>query len=298
MALELRPLRSFLTVATELHFSRAAKRLNISQSALSQQIRALEDNLGVVLFSRSSRMVELTPAGEALLEAAPRVLFEVDRTTERVRQAAAGISGRLAIGSVRTALTSITPQIMRVIRQECPDLLLEVTQLNTPEQMAAIANSRLDVGVVREASPHPTLSLEHLVSEPIVVVLPEDHPLAEQSRIRPEDLADEPFVLWPRPLGADFFDIVIGYCRGHGFSPRVVAEGADIETQLGLVAGGIGVSLQPAYFANLRMVGVTFRPLLGPAPMIALQLVWRRHDQSAAVRRFIDAARAVAHRIE
>ncbi|MBV9847094.1 MAG: LysR family transcriptional regulator [Kutzneria sp.] len=294
MALELRPLRSFIVVATELHFSRAAERLHVSQSALSQQIRTLEDNIGAVLFSRTSRMVELTPAGEALLEAAPRVLFEADRATERVRQAADGISGVLMIGAVRTALTSIAPQIMRAIRLEFPDLRLEVTQMDTAAQLMAVADRRLDVGLVREASPHPSLRLEQLVSEPLVAVLPGDHPLAGRHHIRLEDLAEEPFVMWPRPLGPDFFDIVISYCRDHGFSPRVVAEGADIETQLGLVASGMGVSLQPMYYANLRMVGVSFLPLAGSAPMISLQVVWRRSDQSAAVRRFVKAARAIA----
>lgn len=298
MALELRPLRSFIVVATELHFSRAARRLHISQSALSQQIRALEDNLGAVLFSRTSRMVELTAAGEALLEAAPRVLFEADRATERVRQAVKGTAGVLVIGSVGTALASIAPRIMRTLRQDFPDLRLEVRQLDTAALLVALAGGRVDVALVREASPRPSLHIEQLVSEPLMVAMPEDHHLAARDQVRPEDLADEPFVLWPRPLGADFFDIITGYCREHGFSPRIVAEGADIETQLGLVASGMGVSLQPAFYANLRMVGVAFRPLLGSAPLIALQVAWRKGSSTGAIRRFVEAARAIAPTIE
>lgn len=298
MALELRPLRSFLVVAEELHFSRAAKQLHVSQSALSQQIRALEDNLGAVLFSRTSRMVELTAAGQALLDAAPRVLFEADRAMERVRQAADGTAGVLVIGSVGTALTSIAPQIMRAMQRDFPDLRLEVTQLDTAAQLIALADSRLDVALVREASRHPALRIEQLVSEPLMVVLPADHPLADQEQIRPEQLAHEPFVLWPRQLGPEFFDIITSYCREHGFSPRIIAEGADIETQLGLVASGMGVSLQPAYYANLRMVGVSFRPLLDSAPRVSLQVAWRQGNQSAAVRRFVDAARIVARALD
>lgn len=298
MALELRQLRSFMAVATELHFSRAAQRLHVSQSALSQQIRALEDNLGAVLFSRTSRMVELTPAGHALFEAAPRVLFEADRATERVRHAANGTAGVLVIGAVGTALASIAPRIMRAVWEDAPDLRLEVTQLDTAAQLIALADNRLDVALVREASPHSALRIEPLVSEPLMVALPEDHRLANEEQVRPEDLAGEPFVLWPRPLGAEFFDIITGYCREHGFSPRIVAEGTDIETQLGLVASGMGVSLQPAFYANLRMVGVGFRPLAGPAPQIALQVAWRRDDTSAAVHRFVTAALAVARTIE
>jgi DNA-binding transcriptional LysR family regulator len=294
MALELRPLRSFLVTASELHFSRAAKALHVSQSALSQQIKALEDSLGTALFARTSRMVELTPAGRALLEAAPRVLFEVDRAVDRVRQAALGATGTLTIGSVGTGLTSIVPRIMRAVREEFPELRLEVSQLDTDAQLAALADRRLDVAVVREARPHPALQVEQLVSEPLVVVLPDDHRYADQEQVEPGDLAGEPFILWPRHLGAEFYDIIIGYCREHGFGPDIVAEGADIETQLGLVASGMGVSLQPAYYANLRMVGIQFRPLTGSPPVVSLQVAWRRDNTSAAVRHFVDAARTVA----
>ncbi|GAA1672449.1 LysR family transcriptional regulator [Fodinicola feengrottensis] len=294
MALELRSLRSFIVTATELHFSRTAKRLHVSQSALSQQIKALEDSLGVPLFVRTSRMVELTPAGEALLEAAPRILFEVDRAVDRVRKAADGTAGTLAIGSVGTALTSIAPRIMRALRQEAPDLRFEVTQLDTDAQLLALADRRLDVAIVREARPHPALCLEQLVSEPLVVVLPDDHRYANQAQIRPGDLAREHFILWPRQLGAEFYDIIIGYCREHGFSPDIVAEGADIETQLGLVASGLGISLQPAYYSNLRMVGIQFRPLTGSPPVVSLQLAWHRNNISPAVQHFVDTARAVA----
>jgi DNA-binding transcriptional LysR family regulator len=149
------------------------------------------------------------------------------------------------------------------------------------------------VGLVRAASPTAAVSVEHLVSEPLLVALPGDHPLAQQTEVAPGDLATEPFVLWPRPLGRAFFDIITAYCRDHGFSPRIVAEGADIETQLGLVAAGLGVSLQPAYYANLRLPGVEFRPLSGDVPMIALQVAWRTTDRSPAVAHFVDAARAL-----
>jgi len=295
MSMELRQLRAFLTVAAELHFSRAAQRLHVSQSALSQQIRALENNLGAPLFSRTSRLVELTTAGEALLEAAPRVLFEADRAVQRVQQAAEGTAGVLAIGSVSTALASVAPQIMRSMRAEFPNLRLELTQMDTSAQLVALTDHRLDVALVREASPRESLCVEQLVSEPLLTALPSDHPLAELETVRPEDLADEPFVLWPRSLGADFFDVIISYCREHGFSPRIVAEGNDVETQLGLVASGVGVSLQPPFYSNLRMVGVAFRPLVGSAPRIALQVAWRRNDPSPAVRHFVTAALRVAN---
>lgn len=292
MDIELRQLRVFLTVASELHFSRAARRLHVSQPALSQQVRALERTLGAALFDRSSRATELTAAGRALLEAAPRVLFEAERAQARVRQAANGAVGLLVVGSVGTALASIAPRILRSVRARFPELQLEVSQQDTAAQIVAIADGRLDVGLVRAATPTDDVVVEHLVAEPLIVVVPSDHRLAGQEEIDPADLADESFVLWPRALGADFFDIITSYCREHGFSPRIVAEGADIETQLGLVAAGLGVSLQPAYYASLRPQGVAFRPLRGTVPVVALQLAWRRHDHSPSVAHFVAAARA------
>lgn len=298
MDVELRQLRVFLAVANELHFSRAARSLHMSQPALSQQIRALEKALGVPLFERTSRSTELTPAGRALRDAAPRVLFEAERAQALVAQAANGAVGLLVVGSVGTALASITPRILRSLRASHPELQLEVSQQDTAAQLVAIAEGRLDVGLVRAAVPTDAVAIAHLVEEPMVVVLAQDHRLATDPEhpLDPAELADEPFVLWPRSLGAPFFDTLVAYCHGHGFSPRIVAEGADIETQLGLVAAGIGVSFQPAYYANLRLQGVVFRRLAGAVPRVALQVAWRRKDRSPAVARFVETARAVGDR--
>ena len=294
MDLELRQLRTFLAVAAELHFSRAARRLHVSQPALSQQIRALERTLGAALFDRSSRATELTPAGRVLLDAAPRVLYEAERAQLLVTQAASGAVGLLTVGSVGTALASITPRILRSMRARFPDLQLEVAQQDTSAQLVALADGRLDVGLVRAAAATEAVAVEHLVAEPLLVAVPSDHPLSGGSSIVPEDLAEEPFVLWPRPLGRAFFDIIVAYCLEHGFSPRIVAEGADIETQLGLVAAGLGVSLQPSYYANLRPPGVVFLPLEGEVPQVALQVAWRRTDRSPAVAHFVEAAQECA----
>jgi DNA-binding transcriptional LysR family regulator len=184
--------------------------------------------------------------------------------------------------------------VLRELRSHFPDLDVEVSQMDTAAQLVSLAAGRIDVGLVRSASPRPALSIESLVEEPLIAALAEDHRLADETSIDPAELAEEPFVHWPRALGADFFDIVTGYCREHGFSPRVVAEGKDIETQLGLVSAGWGVSLQPAFYANLRPVGVVFRPLQGESPPVVLQVAWRSADRSPAVAHFVAAARAAA----
>jgi DNA-binding transcriptional LysR family regulator len=292
MDLDTRRLRVFLTVAQELHFSRAAKRLHMSQPALSQLIRMLERDLHAELFVRTSRQVELTSAGEALLHASPAVIYELDRAVDATRNAAQGVTGRLTIGSVRTGLGSVLPDMMREFTKAHPQVRFELVHMDTAQQLRALVDRRIDVGVVRTAAPTAALTIETLVSEPLMLALPTDHRLAGQDTVDPADLASEPFVSWPRYLGADFFDIVVAFCREHGFSPDVNTEGRDIDTQLALVAAGFGVSLQPAFYAASCPPGVVFRPLTGAVPRVALQLAWRR-DSPPVVTQFVETARRI-----
>ena len=291
MDLDTRRLRVFLVVAEELHFSRAAQRLHLSQPALSQQVRLLERSLGVDLFVRTSRQVALTAAGEALVQTAPRVLHELDGAVDAAQQAALGVTGRLTIGSVRTGLASIVPDVMREYTRAHPAVRFEVMHMDTSLQLRALVERSIDVGIVRAASPTRSLVIEQLVSEPLVLALPSGHRMAGHERIDPADLAGERFVSWPRYLGADFSDIVVAFCREHGFSPSVVNEGGDIDTQLALVAAGFGVSLQPAFYASACPDGVVFRSLLGTPPQVALQMAWRRDGVPPVVTHFIETAR-------
>lgn len=291
MDLDSRRLRVFLVAAEELHFSRAARRLHLSQPALSQQIRLLERDLDVALFVRTSRQVALTPSGEALVQTAPRVLHELEGAVEAARQAARGVTGRLSVGSVRTGLASVVPTVMRAYTLAHPDVRFEVMHMDTGLQLRALVERSIDVGIVRAASPTPALEIELLVSEPLMLAMPENHRLAGEERIDPTDLARERFVSWPRYLGADFSDIVVTFCREHGFSPDVVSEGGDIDTQLALVAAGFGVSLQPAFYAGACPSGVVFRALLGSPPQVALQMAWRRDNPPPVVTHFVETAR-------
>ena len=152
---------------------------------------------------------------------------------------------------------------MREFATSRPGFRLEIVHMDTGQQLRALADRRIDVGVVRAATPTEAVVVEPLVAEPLMLALPADHRLAAVEAVPPAVLADEPFVSWPRHLGADFFDIVVAFCRRHGFSPRVIAEGGDIDTQLALVAAGFGVSLQPSFYAGALPDGVVFRPLEG-----------------------------------
>jgi len=295
MDLAPRRLRSFLAVAEERHFSRAAATLHLSQPALSQQIRALEDDLGVRLFDRTSQRVAPTAAGEALAQAAPRVLYEMDRAVEETRGAATGRSGLLRIASVRTGLSTVLPRLMRAHTSAHPLVRFQVVHMDTTLQLRALLERTIDVGVVRSAAPVEGLVIEPLVSEPLMVALPHDHPLATSGDepLDPALLATEPFVMWPRHLGADFFDIAVAFCRDHGFAPTVISEADDIDSQLALVAAGYGVSLQPAFYARSSPDGVVFRALGGPPPSVVLQLASRRHGSTAVAEAFIETARGL-----
>jgi DNA-binding transcriptional LysR family regulator len=292
MDADVRQLRMFLVVARELHFSRAADQLHMSQPALSQQVRGLERDLQVELFTRTSRQVTLTPAGQALLAAAPRAIYELEEAVLSTRRAATGAIGRLVVGSVRSGLSSVVPHMMRAFWEARPEVRLEVYHMDTSAQLRALLERRIEVGVVRAAGPTQSLTIEPLITEPLMLALAADHPLAAMNSVDPAQLAGENFVISPRHLGVDFFDIVVAYCRDNGFSPKINAEGDDVDTQLALVAAGIGVSLQPAFYAGIAPDRVTFRTLTGPTPLVALQLAWR-NDCSPATDAFVQAARRV-----
>ncbi|MFG1710942.1 LysR family transcriptional regulator [Nonomuraea sp. M3C6] len=266
---------SFLEVAQRLHFGHAAHHLGLTQPALSQQIRRLERQVGAALLERTSRQVRLTPAGAAFVIQAQRILVDVERAFAQCRSISAGGIGHIRIGSIGAALNSVTPDFVRHLQERLPGLTLQLTQLDTPPQLAALRAAELDLGVVRSAGPASGIQLEDLFSEPMMIALPSDHRLAEASILTGADLRDEQFILWPRTTSPLFHDQVLAYCQAEGFAPRTAMEGRDIESQLGLVSAGIGISPQPASFANLGRSGVTFKPLRDP-PVSTVQLAWLR----------------------
>ena len=288
--MDLRTLQCFLLLSEELHFGRAARRAGITQPALSHQIRRLEDELGVVLFQRTSRRVSLTDAGTALITGARRVLTDAERARRHCHEAAAGGAGQLALASIGAALNSIVPGLVRTLRRERPGIAIHLTQMDTPVALGALRDGRVDVAIVRSAPEVHGIEVRDLLAEPMVAALSDDHPLADREPVDVSDLRDDDFVLWPRSVSESFHDQVIGVCQRAGFSPRVVMEGTDIETQLGLVSAGIGVLLMPAGFMALRRVGVVFARLAPPVPTSMLQLAWLDREPSAAARAFIDLA--------
>lgn len=281
--MELRHLRYFLTVAEELHFTRAARRLGMNQPPLSQQIQQLERELGAALFRREARAVSLTEAGLALLEDARRILREVDQAGERVRRVASGELGRLRLGMINSApFHPLIPSVIREYRRRYPGVTLSLQEDATPELAAALLRDTLDAAFVRPLLDDGSgLHVEPLVDEALVVALPAGHALTQRSAIPLLALSLEPFVLFSRSVGAGLHEEIMRACRHAGFTPRVVQEASQVTSIVNLVASGLGVSLVPASMQQMHTEGVAYRAIRKPAPKARLNLIFRKADINA-----------------
>ena len=279
--MELRHLRYFVAVAEARHFTRAARALGIGQPPLSQQIQALERELGTALFERRPRAVALTAAGEALLEDARRILRDAERAAERVRRVARGEAGRLRVGMINSApFHPLIPRVIREFRRAHPQLALSLDEGPTPMLAAAVRDEVLDVAFVRPLlGAEPGLASEVVADEDMVVALPSGHPLAKKGSVPLLALSIEPFVLFPRAVGAGLHDEIVSACRIAGFSPRIAQETSQVTSIVNLVAAGLGVSIVPASMQQVHSDGVTYRAIRRPAPKARLSLIFRDADR-------------------
>jgi DNA-binding transcriptional LysR family regulator len=288
--IEIRHLRYFLAVAEELHFGRAAARLQIAQPPLSQQIRKLEDELGVELFHRTSRRVELSEAGRALLPEVRLLFDQVGRATDAAQNADRGTSGHLRIGFVGSAADGPLPRIVGEFRHQHPGVSMTLNELGVDEQLEALRAGRLDVGFVRGPLDEHGLNVAEIYHEPLVVVTPERHRFGRRKQISGKDLRGEALVLLSREEVPGLFDQVIAICQQHGFSASVEQQATSIQAVLGLVAAGLGVSVLPRSVESLRRVGVRFLPLRGSRT--TLLIAWRENGRSALLQSFLGQAGA------
>jgi DNA-binding transcriptional LysR family regulator len=294
---ELRHLRSFVAVAEERHFGRAAERLHIAQPPLSQQIRRLEAELGAPLLYRTTRSVELAPAGEVLVMRAREILAAVDSATEDARRAARGEFGRLAVGFTGSATYALLPQFAVALRSALPGVVLDLRgELLTPAQVAGLLDGSLDLGVLRPPVREPELEVEILWREPLVAVLPEAHRLARAAVVPLEQLRDEPFVTYPSHFRSVLHDAVEATCAAHGFRPRVVLEASETATLVSFVAAGIGVSLVPDSVRHMTVHGAVYRPLGPGAAEVELAVAWRRDDRTPVLERALGIVRGALSR--
>jgi DNA-binding transcriptional LysR family regulator len=292
--MELRHLRSFVAVAEELHFGRAAARVHIVQPALSRQIRALEEEMGLRLFERDRRRVALTAGGAAFLEEARSVLRGVDRAVDTARRAARGEYGTLRIGYVPAVVYTGLPEIVRAFRKRLPGVDVRFRDMSPALQVEALLAERIDVGFVRGSVHEPALAATTVLEEPLVAALPSGHRLAGHASLELAMLAREPFVLQARSRGPESHDQILAICRSAGFSPRVVQEGSNIDV-LSLVASGAGVAIVPMSLRVIRRAGIAFRPLR-ERPVTQLNMVWGKYAESPVLREFLSEVRRVGAR--
>lgn len=260
--MDLRRLRYFVAVAEERHFGRAAARLHMAQPPLSQQIRTLEDELGVRLLNRTTRRVELTGAGAAYLDRAREILTAVDDAAHEARRVAAGSVGRLAVGCVGSATYSLLPALARGLSTELPGVDFAFRgEMLVPDQVRALRSGDIDIALLRPPVADTALAVRILRRERLVAAVPADHPLAARRRISVATLRDEPFIVHSGRRDAVMFETVLTLCRAAGFDPAVRHEVDETSTLVTLVAGGLGVAVVPEPVSALRLGGVVYLPL-------------------------------------
>jgi DNA-binding transcriptional LysR family regulator len=306
MTPDLRQLRYFLAVAEERHFGRAARKLSMTQPPLSQAIRALEDALGVELFARTKRTVELTPVGTDLLPEVRKLLAQADALPALAQSLARGEAGALSLAFVSTADYGLLPQLLREFAVRHPRVRLNLAEATSDVQIEELAAGRIDAGLIIPPLPPrhaATLTYLPIMREPLIAALPASSVLHHGSG-EPADWIDEPvslaevgqlpLVIFPRRLAPGFYDIITGCYGAAGLTPRIGQEAIQMQTIVSLVSAGMGVALVPQSLRNLRRTGVVYRPLAERTPRVETGLVWRTADVSPVLAGFIEIVRAHA----
>jgi DNA-binding transcriptional LysR family regulator len=272
---ELRHLVYFREVSRRLHFRKAAEALGVAQPALSRQIAQLEGALGVRLLNRSSRHVELTPAGAALVERIEPVLAALTRVPADMKAVSEGRVGRLRVAFTGLAMATVLPDILRGFHRRFPGIRLELNESPTALQLAALQAGEIDCGFFHPDAPSPGISTTLLLRERNGVLLPADHPLGRKKSIRLKDLAGTPFVLFPRANNPGFYDRVLAAFASSGVAPRIAEEVWPRSNGVGLVRAGVGATFASPSEARHLPEKVIFRRLVGPAPVSTLVVGWR-----------------------
>ncbi|MDI2098648.1 LysR family transcriptional regulator [Ruicaihuangia caeni] len=291
--MELRHLTAFVAVAEELHFGRAAARLQMAQPPLSQRIRQLERELRVELFERTTRAVRLTEAGEALLKPAIRVLDDVDVAIRAARSGGRGELGRVSLGFSGASSHLHLPRLAGAVREHHPGLRLVLSRQNyANDALSEVADGSLDLAFVRLPINRDGVAHRIIEQEELVVALPAHHRLTSLPRIDLSDLAEEPFVTFPGIVASSVRDALVHACVEAGFSPQIAQEAPDTYTILALVAAGVGVTLTPSSVQHARD-DLIFRPLSGPPRVLHAALAWRSNNHSPALQKVLRIAEEV-----
>jgi DNA-binding transcriptional LysR family regulator len=288
--MEFRHLRYFVAVAEELSFTRAAAVLHVAQSAVSAQIRFLEDSVGVTLLERNSRRVELTGAGRTFLQGAKKILFDLEEIARQTRRIGRAETGHLAIGFIGAQSHEWMPLVLRRFRHKHPDVEVTLTEMVPSAQLDAILTHRLDLGVVGaiDGGAPTGLQVECIVEEEPLVGVPSDHALANRSSVRLQELKEEAFILTSRENAPSYRSWLARLCLRAGFTPKVVQEVDRARTAVQYVAAGFGISVFGEHICRQPAPGVKFIPLRPGAQKIRYGVAWRKEPPEPLVLRFIE----------
>jgi DNA-binding transcriptional LysR family regulator len=292
---DIHQIRCFIAVAEELHFGRAAQRLNMTQPPLSRQIQSLEHLLGTQLLERSSRVVRLTPAGRSFLPEAKRILKLADSAARLAVRVADGKAGSVRIGFTASSAYSFLPRLVRACREALPDIELSLREMVSGDQFDALSNGQLDIGLLRPPVTRPGLRAVRLGSEQLVVALPEGHALCDHHSIDVGCLDGMAFVNYS-PYGSRYFhDLLASLFSRAGVRPRDVQFLSQIHSILAMVRAGLGIGLVPQAATHLRFEGVTLRPLQIAEPTaVELFLAWQDGNDNPLVPAVADVAKSIA----
>src|SRR5215207_5993286 len=293
-SMELRQLQYFVAVAEERHFGRAAQRLRMTQPPLSIQIKGLEAELGVRLLNRSTRQVTLTDAGSTFLERARTILGAVEEARDAVRGAEQGIRGRLDVGFISSATLSLLPPSIRLFRERFGGVELEFKELTSAQQVDALYDGEIRVGLVRLPLRAPGICFEPVLEERLVVALPSGHVLEKHDRVSLEAIADLPLIFFTRQLIPGFHAQIVELFQRVGAFPKVAQHAVHLQTIVGLVASGVGIAILPGSAERVSREGVIYRPLDAPDATSWIGLARVEGDDSMLVENFIRTVREVA----
>ncbi len=281
---ELRQLRCFVAAADELHFGRAARRLNMTQPPLSRQIQLLEHALGVRLFERSSRNVALTSAGRVFLLEARRILRLSESAALATRRVASGEAGTVTIGFTAASGYSYLPRLITLCRERLPNITIHLKEMVSADQIEALLSGRIDVGLLRPPIDRVEFATMRILVEPLVAALPSGDPRIVRAVLTIEDFDQQPFIMYAAEGAKYFHDMLVNMFDAADVAPATVQHLSQIHSMLGLVRAGIGAAVVPEAATSLHLEDVAFRPLTtNPANPVELYTVWRPDNDNPAL---------------
>lgn len=290
----IRHLWLFLAVAEDQNFSRAAKRLGMSQPPLTEQIQALEQSLRVQLFTRSRRGAQLTAAGAAILPAVRKFADQLERLELAVHEAVTGHAGVLTIGAITSAMIDVLPRLIERFKQDHPLITVSVREIDSAEAIPALEAGDIDIAFARlEGSLGRHLQSMPLSEDRLAVAIPKDHPLAASEAIDLKALADETLVMASRDVSPVYFDYLVGLCKTSGFAPRIVHQVRSVSSQVAFVSCGQGVALVPTSMDKLAPENVLVRPLQPEVKVVTTAMAWHGVNSNPLVDAMIDQAKQV-----